>query len=86
MQRPQILAPFDDAAAAGEQLSALFGKAGGLGGFLRTEAGPFSANNENNVPVNVIVRVPSVLSPALSPEPICLYATLAPRLAMSAIA
>lgn len=38
MQRPQILAPLDDAAAAGEQLSALFGKAGGLGGFLRAEA------------------------------------------------
>lgn len=38
MQRPQILAPLDDAAAAGEQLSSLFGKAGGLGGFLRAEA------------------------------------------------
>lgn len=38
MQRPQIPAPLDDAAAAGEQLSSLFGKAGGLGGFLRAEA------------------------------------------------
>ena len=32
MQRPQILAPLDDAAAAGEQLSSLFGKAGGCRG------------------------------------------------------
>lgn len=51
-----------------------------------TENTAKSFDNENNVPVNVIVRVPSVLSPALSPEPICLYATLAPRLAVSDIA
>ena len=44
MQRPQILAPLDDAAAAGEQLSALFGKAGGLGAsFARKPSSPSAA-------------------------------------------
>ena len=45
---------------------------------------PFSAKSENNVPVKVIVRVPSVLSPALSPEPISWQAIFALRFVVSA--